>query len=212
MIESWFSNDPGLIIVFPSNPQDAFDMLIEGHALPDPVVFLEHLGLYGLRGGTTGWGDNINQLVNTESVHKRLANGQNSIGQARVIRGGNDITIVTWGAMVHVALKAAKHVAKEKIEVEVIDLRTLLPFDSKTCVQSVCRTSRLIVLQESQWTGGFAHTISSRILEETFWNLESPPVVIGALDTPVPFSPPLEDYTIPTYDLVIRHIRSLCTQ
>jgi pyruvate/2-oxoglutarate/acetoin dehydrogenase E1 component len=114
--------------------------------------------------------------------------------------------------MVHVALKAAKHAAKEKIEVEVIDLRTLLPFDSKTCVQSVCRTSRLIVLQESQWTGGLAHTISSRILEETFWNLESPPVVIGALDTPVPFSPPLEDYTIPTYDLVIRHIRSLCTQ
>jgi pyruvate/2-oxoglutarate/acetoin dehydrogenase E1 component len=187
-------------------------MLIEGHALPDPVVFLEHLGLYGLRGGITGWGDNINQLVDTESVHKRLSNGQNSIGQARVIRGGTDITIVTWGAMVHVALKAAKHAAKEKIEVEVIDLRTLLPFDSKTCVQSVCRTSRLIVLQESQWTGGLAHTISSRILEETFWNLESPPVVIGALDTPVPFSPPLEDYTIPTYDLVIRHIRSLCTQ
>jgi pyruvate/2-oxoglutarate/acetoin dehydrogenase E1 component len=113
--------------------------------------------------------------------------------------------------MVHVALKAANYIAKENIEVEVIDLRTLLPFDANSCIKSVGRTSRFIVLQESQWTGGLAHTISSRILEETFWNLEAPPVVIGALDTPVPFSPPLEDYTIPTYDLVIRHIRSLCS-
>jgi len=211
MIESWFTNDPGLIIIFPSNPQDAFDMLIEGHELSDPVIFLEHLGLYGLRGGSTGWGDNINQLVDTKSVHERLANGQNSIGEARIIRGGKDITIITWGAMVHVALKAANYIAKENIEVEVIDLRTLLPFDANSCIKSVGRTSRFIVLQESQWTGGLAHTISSRILEETFWNLEAPPVVIGALDTPVPFSPPLEDYTIPTYDLVIRHIRSLCS-
>ncbi len=212
IIESWFINDPGLIVLFPSNPQDAYDMLIEAHELSDPVIFLEHIGLYGLRGGKTGWGDNINQLVDTELIHKKLANGENSIGKARVIRGGTDITIVTWGAMVHVALKAAESVAKENIQVEVIDLRTILPFDSNTCIKSISRTSKLIILQESQWTGGIAHTISSRILEEVFWTLESPPVVIGALDTPVPFSPPLEDYTIPTYDLVIRHIKSLCTQ
>ena len=210
IIESWFINDPGLIVVFPSTPQDAFDMLIESHSLPDPVIFLEHLGLYGLRGGSTGWGNNINQLVDTKSVHRRISEGQNSIGKAKVIRGGREITIVTWGAMVHVALDAADKVAKNGLEVEIIDLRTLLPFDAETCIKSVNRTSRLIILQESQWMGGLAHTISSRIIEEAFWNLETPPVVIGALDTPVPFSPPLEDYTIPTSDLVVRHIEQLC--
>jgi len=212
IIESWFINDPGLIVVFPSTPQDAYDMLIESHSLPDPVVFLEHLGLYGLRGGSTGWGDNINQLVDTNSVHKRISEGNNSIGKARVIRGGEHITIITWGAMVHVALDAAKKVAKKGLEVEIVDLRTLLPFDAETCIKSVNRTSRMIILQESQWMGGLAHTISSRIMEEAFWNLETPPVVIGALDTPVPFSPPLEDYTIPSADLVVRHIERLCGQ
>ena len=210
MIESWFANDPGLVIVFPSTPQDAYDLLVESHALNDPVVFLEHIGLYGLRGGKTGWGHSINQIVDTNSGHTRLANGENSIGEARVVRGGKDVTIVTWGAMVHVALEAAETAAKRGIEVEIVDLRTLLPFDAQSCIDSVRRTGRLIVLQEAQYTGGLGHTVSSRILEEAFWNLENAPVVIGALDTPVPFSPPLEDHTIPTSDLVVRHIRRMC--
>ena len=210
MIESWFANDPGLIIVFPSTPQDAYDLLVESHALNDPVVYLEHIGLYGLRGGNTGWGHSINQIVDTDSVHQRLTNGDNSIGEARVVRGGKDVTIVTWGAMIHVALEAAEVAAKRGIEVEIVDLRTILPFDAKTCIESVRRTGRLIVLQESQYTGGLGHTVSSRILEEAFWNLENAPVVIGALDTPVPFSPPLEDHTIPTSELVTRHIRRMC--
>ena len=210
MIESWFANDPGLVILFPSNPQDAYDLLVEGHALNDPVVFLEHIGLYGLRGGQTGWGDSINQIVDTKSVHERLARAETSIGKARVVRGGKDLSIVTWGAMVHVALEAAAAAAKRGIEAEIIDLRTLQPFDAQTCIDSVRRTGRLIVLQEAQYTGGLGHTVSSRILEEAFWNLENAPVVIGALDTPVPFSPPLEDHTIPTAELVVRHIRRMC--
>ena len=210
MIESWFTNDPGLVIAFPSNPQDAFDLLIEGHALPDPFIFLEHIGLYGLGGGVTGWGDSINQLVDTKSVHGRLESGETSIGKAKIIRGGRDITIVTWGAMVHVALKAAEKAAEKGVETEIVDLRTIQPFDVDTCVDSTIRTGRLLVLQESQWTGGLGHTISSRILEEAFWSLESPPTVIGALDTPVPFSPTLEDHTIPTPELVLRHIIRSC--
>ena len=210
MIESWFMNDPGLTIVFPSNPQDAYDLLIESHELNDPVVFLEHLGLYGLGGGKTGWGDSINQIIDTESVKERLENNDSSIGKAKVIRGGKDLTIITWGAMVHVALKAAELMAKEGIEIEIVDLRTILPFDSKTCIQSVMKTKKMIVLQESQYTGGLGHTISSRVMEESFWDMESPPVVIGALDTPVPFSPTLEDYTIPTVDLVLRHAKRMC--
>ena len=210
MIESWFANDPGLVIAFPSNPQDAFDLLIEGHALPDPFVFLEHIGLYGLRGGITGWGDSINQIVDTESVHRRLESGKTSIGKGKIVRGGKDITIVTWGAMVHVALEAAEKASAKGVEVEIVDLRTIQPFDVETCVDSTLRTGRLIVLQEAQWTGGLGHTISSRILEQAFWSLESPPTVIGALDTPVPFSPTLEDHTIPTSDLVLRHVMRSC--
>ena len=212
MIEAWLTNDPGLIIVTPSNPQDAYDLLIESHHLPDPVVYLEHIGLYGLRGGITGWGKSINQIVDTEAVMIRLENGDSSIGKARVVREGEDLTIVTWGAMVHVALDAAENVSNRGIEVEVVDLRTLVPFDAETCINSVLRTGRLIVLQESQWTGGFGHTVSSRIIEESFWGLETPPVVIGALDTPVPFSPTLEDHTIPSVDVVSRHIDRACAK
>ena len=153
MIESWFLNDPGLVMVFPSTPQDAYDLLVEAHALDDPVIYLEHIGLYGLRGGVTGWGESINQVVDRESVHERLARGESSIGSARVVRGGRDLTIVTWGAMVHVALKAAASAAKRGVEVEVVDLRTISPFDARTCVDSVMRTGRLLVLQEAQWTG-----------------------------------------------------------
>ena len=210
IIESWFLNDPGLVMVFPSTPQDAYDLLVEAHALDDPVIFLEHIGLYGLRGGLTGWGDSISQVVDRESVHERLARGESSIGSARVVRGGKDLTIVTWGAMVHVALKAALEASKKGFEVEIVDLRTISPFDEQTCIDSVLRTGRLLVLQEAQWTGGLGNTVSSRILEEVFWCLEEAPVVIGALDTPVPFSPTLEDYTIPTPELVIRHIERMC--
>ena len=211
MIESWFTNDPGLVIAFPSNPQDAYDLMIEGHSIPDPVLFLEHIGLYGLRGGKTGWGNSINQIVDTESVKERLSSGKLTIGKARIIRGGTDLTIITWGAMVHVALEAARHASDEGFEIEVVDLRTIQPFDERTCIESVNRTGRMIVLQEAQWTGGFGHTISSRVIEQSFWSLECAPVVIGALDTPVPFSPSLEDHTVPTVDLVLRHIIRSCS-
>ena len=185
--------------------------MIEGAALPDPVIFLEHIGMYGLRGGLTGWGDSINQDVDIETVNQRIDSNKDlvEIGRAKTIRGGRDVTIVTWGAMVHIARHAAEMVAREGIETEIVDLRTLLPFDAETCVKSVQRTGRMMVLQESQWSGGFGQTVSSRILEEAFWALESPPVVVGALDTPVPFSPPLEDHTIPDVNLVAEHLRLL---
>jgi 2-oxoisovalerate dehydrogenase E1 component len=213
MIESWFTNDPGLTILFPSTPQDAYDMLVEAAALPDPVMFLEHIGMYGLRGGLTGWGDNINQMLDKDSVLKHLdsGSGQYKIGKANIIRGGENATIITYGAMVHVALQAAQILAADGIEIEIIDLRTILPFDATTCVQSVKKTGRFIVLQEAQYTGGFGHTISSRIQEEAFYHLEAAPIVVGALDTPVPFSPTLEDHNIPDVDLVIQHLRNICS-
>ncbi len=208
MIESWFANDPGLVVIAPGTPQDAYDLLVEAASLPDPVLMLEHIGLYGLRGGLTGWGMNINQVVDTESVAHHLAQGQPyKIGKAEVVRGGSDLTLVTWGAMVHIALEAAQTLAQDGVEVEVVDLRTLLPFDAATCIASVQRTGRLVVLQEGQWSGGLGHTVQSRILEECFYQLEAAPVVIGALDTPVPFSPPLENHTVPSTEHVVEVIR-----
>lgn len=211
MIESWFANDPGLVVLAPATPQDAYDLLMESAEINDPVIVLEHIGLYGLRGGLTGWGQNINQKVDTEPVKQAIEKGQSfKIGKAAVIRGGRDITVVTWGSMLHVALKAAQQLAEQDIEVEIIDLRTLIPFDAQTCVESVMRTGRLVILQEGQWSGGIGHTIQSRILESCFYNMESAPVVIGALDTPVPFSPPLEDHTIPSLEHVIEVIKTTC--
>ena len=209
VIESWFLNDPGLIIGFPSNPQDAYDLLIEGHSLDDPFVLFEHIGLYGLRGGLTGWGDRISQNVDTHSVRERVGEGRHTIGKARIVDPGEDITVITWGAMVHVAMNASRKLSMEGVDVEVIDLRTLNPFDRDTCIRSVNKTGRMIVLQEAQWTGGFGHTVSSAVLEGSFWSLESPPVVLGALDVPVPFSPPLEDHTIPDVELLVRHIKRI---
>ena len=188
MIESWFSNDPGLIVLAPGTPQDAYDLLVEGAHMNDPVLFLEHIGLYGLRGGRTGWGMNINQNVDTDAVQTSIAKGERyKIGKAACIREGSDLTLVTWGARVHIAHQVALELEEEGHSVEIIDLRTLLPFDAATCVSSVNKTGRLVVLHEAQWTGGLGHTIQSRILEECFYSLESKPVVIGALDTPVPF-------------------------
>ncbi|RAH15944.1 MAG: hypothetical protein CMB56_001795 [Methanobacteriota archaeon] len=210
MIESWFSNDPGLIVVAPSNPQDAYDLLVESAKINDPVIYLEHIGLYGLRGGKTGWGDSINQIVNTSNIEKYLNLSETyKIGKAEIIRGGNNLTIISWGSMVHVAMKAANHVETNGIQVEIIDLRTLIPFDVKTVVGSVSKTGRVIILQEAQWSGGIGHTIQSRIIEECFWSLETTPIVIGSLDTPVPFSPPLEDHTIVSENHVIDAIKIL---
>lgn len=209
MIESWFANDPGLVVLAPGTPQDAYDLLVEGANLPDPVLMLEHIGLYGLRGGKTGWGMNINQEVDTETVRRHVeAGARYKLGQAEVIRGGRDVTLVTWGAMVHIALQAADVLAKDDLEVEVVDLRTLLPFDAETCIGSVQRTGRLVVLQEGQWSGGLGHTVQSRILENCFYELEAAPVVIGALDTPVPFAPPLENHTVPSLEHVIEVLKA----
>ena len=153
---------------------------------------------------------NINQHVDTGPVKSAVSSGERyHIGKSRVIRGGRDVTLVTWGAMLHLALEAATTMALEGVEVEVIDVGTLMPFDAQPCVDSVLRTGRLVVLHEAQWSGGLGHTIQSRIMESAFYALEAAPVVIGALDTPVPFSPPLENHTIPAVVHVEQVLRTL---
>jgi len=206
--ESQFTHTPGLKVVYASTPYNAKGLLIAAIECNDPVIVLEPKRCY--RGPFYGDPHNVPTWKDHPEAQVPESHYTVEIGKARLALEGNECTVIAWGAMVHVALNAAREAAQRGIEAEIIDLRTILPFDAQTCIDSVRNTGRLLVLQESQYTGGFGHTVSSRILEEAFWNLESAPVVLGALDTPVPFSPTLEDHTIPSAELVLRHLRRMC--
>ena len=187
MIESWFANDPGLVILFPSTPQDAYDLLVEAAALPDPVVYLEHLGMYGLRGGKTGWGDNINQVVDTESVHahRKGGDGPYKLGKAEVIRGGDAATVVTWGAMVHVCEQGIRD---SEVACDLIDLQTLVPWDRDAVVDSVNKTGRCVIVHEAPKTSGFGAEMAASVQERCFYSLEAPIERVTGWDTPFPHS------------------------
>jgi 2-oxoisovalerate dehydrogenase E1 component beta subunit len=131
------------------------------------------------------------------------------IGKARVARAGRDLSIVTYAAMVHVALEAAEILSREEIEVEVVDLRTLAPLDRAAIAGTVKKTNKVILLHEDVRTGGLAGEISAIINEEAFEDLDGPIVRITALDTPVPFSPPQEEYFLPKVNDVVREARRL---
>ena len=131
------------------------------------------------------------------------------IGKARVHREGRDLSIITYAAMVHTALEAADILAKEGIEIEILDLRTLCPLDREAIAQTVKKTNKVILLHEDTSTGGLAGEIAAIINEEAFDDLDGPIVRITALDTPVPFSPPQEHYFLPKVEDVVREARKL---
>ena len=131
------------------------------------------------------------------------------LGKARVVRRGRDLSIVTYAAMVHVAVEAAELLAKEGIEVEILDLRTLLPLDREAIRDTVRATNKVILLHEDTRTGGIAGELSAIIQEEAFDDLDGPIVRITARDTPVPFSPPQEEYFLPKVSDVVREARRL---
>jgi 2-oxoisovalerate dehydrogenase E1 component beta subunit len=131
------------------------------------------------------------------------------LGKARLAREGRHISVITYAAMLHVALEAAETLAKEGIELEVVDLRTLSPLDRATIAQTVKKTNKVIILHEDTKTGGIAGEVAAMINEEAFDDLDGPIVRIAALDTPVPFSPPLEEYFLPKVADVVREARRL---
>jgi len=131
------------------------------------------------------------------------------IGKARLHREGRDLSIITYAAMVHTAQEAADLLAKEGIEVEILDLRTLSPLDREAVIQTVKKTNKVILLHEDTKTGGLAGEIAAIINEEAFEDLDGPIVRITALDTPVPFSPPLEHFFLPKVEDVVREARTL---
>jgi len=191
--EAWFTHVPGLKVVTPATAYDAKGLIKSAIRDNDPVLYFEHKGLY-------------------RRVKEDLPQEEYTvpIGKARVFREGTDVSIVTYGAMVYAAQEAAEILDREGISVEIVDLRTLVPLDEETILASVRKTSRAIVLHEDTLTGGFGGEIAARITESAFDCLDAPVVRIAAPDTPIPYSPPLEDAFLPNADKVVQKARWLC--
>jgi 2-oxoisovalerate dehydrogenase E1 component beta subunit len=190
--EMYFVHTPGLKVVCPATAYDAKGLIKSSIRDNNPVIFFEHKYLYR----------RIKEEVPAEEFLVPL-------GKARVVRRGRDLSIVTYAAMVHVAVEAAELLAKEGIEVEILDLRTLLPLDREAIRDTVRATNKVILLHEDTRTGGIAGELSAIIQEEAFDDLDGPIVRITARDTPVPFSPPQEEYFLPKVSDVVREARRL---
>ena len=190
--ESYFMNVPGLKIVVPATPTDAKGLMIAAIRDPDPVIFLEHKFLYRRLKEDVPEGDYTTP-----------------IGAARVARAGKDVSIITYGAMVHSSLEAADLVAAEGVSVEVLDLRTLLPMDRPRILETVKKTGRALIVHEATRTGGPGGEIAALIGEYAFEHLDAPIVRVAPPDTPVPYSPPLEEYFLPNAGKIADAIRAL---
>lgn len=191
--ESSFAHIPGLKVVCPATPEDAKGLLVTAIEDPNPVVYFEHKHLY--------------RRIKADVPDERYTT---PFGEARLHREGDDLTVVTWGAMVYTAAEAADKVAEEEgISTEILDLRTIIPWDRKAVLASVEKTSKVIVLHEDTHTGGFGAEIAATIADEAFEQLDAPVRRITAPDAPVPFSPPLEKAFIPQVDDVVAGIKEL---
>ncbi len=178
-LEAWCAHVPGLKTVAPSTPADAKGLIIAAIRDDNPVVFLEHKILLGV----TGEVPEGEYLV--------------PLGKADVKREGGDVTLVTWSAMVQQSLRAAELLAEEGVSVEVVDLRTIMPLDKDAILESVAKTHRLVIVHEAVRTGGFGGEIAAIVADEGFDLLDAPIKRVTAPDTPVPFSPVLEDAYLP---------------
>lgn len=190
--EAYFTHTPGLKVVCPATAYDAKGLIKSAIRDNNPVIFFEHKFLYR----------RIKEQLPAEEFVV-------PIGKARVARLGRDVSVITYASMVHVALEASETLAKEGIELEVLDLRTLLPLDREAIANTVHRTNRVILLHEDVKTGGIAGEIAAIINEEAFDDLDAPIIRIASRDTPVPFSPPLETAFMPNVADVVREARRL---
>jgi 2-oxoisovalerate dehydrogenase E1 component beta subunit len=187
-----FVHTPGLKVVVPATAYDAKGLIKAAIRDPDPVLYFEHKLLYR----------RIKENIPAEDYEVPL-------GKARIARNGRDISVITYGAMVYVALEAAEALAREGIELEVVDLRCLVPLDEETILNSVMKTTRVILLHEDTQTGGFAGELTARITEKAFDYLDAPPIRVTAPDCPVPYSPPLEEAFLPKVNDVVEAGRYL---
>jgi pyruvate/2-oxoglutarate/acetoin dehydrogenase E1 component len=190
--EMYFVHAPGLKVVCPATAYDAKGLIKASIRDNNPVIFFEHKYLYR----------RIREDIPEDDYVVPL-------GKARVARAGRDLSIITYAAMVHVALEAAEQLSRDGIELEVLDLRTLSPLDRESIAESVRRTNKALILHEDVRTGGIAGEVAAIINEEAFDSLDGPIVRLTALDTPVPFSPPQEEYFLPQVGDVVREARKL---
>ena len=188
--ESIFAHIPGLKCVCPATPEDAKGLIIAAIQDPNPVLYFEHKHLY--------------RRIKGEVPEERYAT---PIGKARIHQAGDDITIVTWGAMVYTAEEAAAQM--DDLSVEIVDLRTVMPWDKAAVLASVRKTSKVIVLHEDTHSGGFGAEIAATIAEEAFEDLDAPPKRVTAPDTPVPFAPELEAAFLPQVADVVAALREV---
>jgi 2-oxoisovalerate dehydrogenase E1 component beta subunit len=190
--EMYFVHTPGLKVVYPSTAYDAKGLMKSAVRDNNPVIFFEHKFLY-------------------RRIKEDLPDGEYTvpIGKAAVRREGRDLTIVSYAAMAHTSLEAAEKLAGEGIEAEVVDLRTLLPLDRDTILTSVKKTNKLLIVHEDTRTGGIAGEVAALVCEGAFEDLDGPVLRVTSLDTPVPFSPPLEEYFLPNVEKVAAAAREL---
>jgi len=190
-LEAFVTHIPGLKVVMPATPYDAKGLLKASIRDDNPVIFIEHKFLTDFRGPVPEDDYTI------------------PLGEADVKREGKDVTIITWSYMVHVALKAAERLAKEGTDAEVVDLRTLKPLDEKTVLDSVKKTSKVVILHEACRTSGFGGEVAAIIADRAFDYLDAPIKRVTAPDTPVPFSPVLERFFMPNEEGVIKAIQEI---
>ena len=190
-LESWLTHVPGLKVVMPSRPSDVAGLLLAAIADPNPVVFIENKTLYFRKG----------DVADPPAIVP--------IGEGSVLREGSDVTIVALSRLVDDALTAAELLASDGIEAEVIDPRTLVPFDLATVVASVKKTNRLVVAHEAVTHGGFGAEIAVQVQEAAFDHLDAPIARVGAPFAPIPLSPPLEDAYLPGVEEIMAAVRGL---
>jgi pyruvate dehydrogenase E1 component beta subunit len=188
-LEPLFLHCPGLRVVVPSVPMDAKGLLKSAIRSDDPIIFLEHEGLYGIKG--------------------EVPEGEYTIplGEADIKRPGRDVTLITLSRMVYVCLEAAEALAKEGIEAEVVDLRSLNPLDMVTVLESVRKTHRAMTVEESWLTGGWGGEVVARLTAEGFDALDAPVLRIGGADVPMPYAKKLEQAAIPNVAQVVARVR-----
>lgn len=189
-LEAWATHVPGLKVVYPSTAEDALGLMLSAIDDDNPVVYFENKLIMGMK----------SEVTSLEPI---------PLGKGKIVREGSDVTVITYSRQVFDALKAAEELAKEGIELEVIDLRSLYPLDKEIIAQSLSKTHHAIVLTEEVKRGGYGGEISAIIGEEMFDYLDAPVIRIGALNTPVPFAPNLEQYYMPNEKDVIAAVRKM---
>ncbi|HKL09820.1 MAG TPA: transketolase C-terminal domain-containing protein, partial [Clostridia bacterium] len=191
-IEAWFNNIPGIKVVAPSNAADAKGLLKAAIQSNDPIIYFENKDLFAKKGEVPEDEDFIVP-----------------IGKAAVVKEGKDVTIVSYSIMMGLAHKAAEKLEAEGISVEVIDLRTLAPFDKDTVIESVKKTHRLLIAHEAVKVGGLGSEVAAVVAEEALDYLDAPIVRVGAKFTPVPFSPTLENAYRPKVEDIIEGVKGM---